>query len=164
MKKLIVFLSILFSSTLVHAQLRKIPSEVTDSFKVKYPDASNVEWRDNLTNFEATFKQDTDECSAQFNSKGEWKQTEKKMSFDELPSAVKDGFNKSKYSDWKPGTSKFIQQKDKDAVYKVYAEKNSLVQKVFLYFNEKGQLVREAPGYKTISYKLNYGFEGALFI
>jgi hypothetical protein len=39
-----------------------------------------------------------------------------------------------------------IEENNKPAVYKIYAEKNSIVQKVFLYFNENGRLERETPG------------------
>ena len=30
-----------------HAQIRKIPAEVTEAFKEKYPNTKNVEWKDN---------------------------------------------------------------------------------------------------------------------
>jgi hypothetical protein len=148
MKKKLLLLVMLgiFSVGMLQAQLRKIPSEVTDALETKYPDASNVEWKDNLTNFEAIFNMDDADWSAQFSSKGDWKETTKKMDFDALPAAVKDGFSKSKYNDWTTGSVRMIQQDDKNTVYKIYAEKNSLVQKVFLYFNENGQLQKEAPG------------------
>ena len=136
----------IFSSAMLHAQLRKIPAEVTDAFKDKYPQASDVEWKDNLTNFEATFSLDDVEWSAQFSSKGDWRESTKKIDFDALPEAVKDGFSKSKYSDWITGSVRVIEQNNKPAVYKIYAEKNSIVQKVFLYFNEEGRLLKEAPG------------------
>ena len=136
----------MFCSAMLHAQLRKIPADVTNAFKNKYPDASNVEWKDNLTNFEVTFNLDDAEWSAQFNSKGDWKESTKKMDFDSLPESVKDGFSKSKYSDWTPGSVRIIEQNDKPSVYKIYAEKNSIVQRVFLYFDENGRLEKEAPG------------------
>jgi hypothetical protein len=142
----LLVLPALLCCTVLQAQLRKIPSEVTDAFKEKFPGATNVEWKDNLTNFEADFTLNEESWSALFNSKGEWKESDKHMDFDELPSEIKDGFEKSKYADWQPGNSKLIQQKDKAVVYKVYAEKNNIFQKVYLYFNEKGQLIKDAPG------------------
>ena len=142
----LLFLPAVLCCIIVNAQLRKIPSVVTDSFSAKYPAATNVEWKDNLTNFEADFTLDDESWSVLFNSKGEWKESDQHMDFDDLPAEIKDGFQKSKYADWQPGNSKLIQQKDKDAVYKVYAEKNNIFQKVYLYFNEKGQLIKEAPG------------------
>lgn len=141
----LLFLPAVLSCAILQAQLRKIPSVVTDSFDEKYPDAGNVEWKDNLTNFEADFTVNDESWSVLFNSKGEWKESDQHMDFDDLPSEIKDGFQKSKYADWQPGNSKLIQQKDKDVEYKVYAEKNNIFQKVYLYFNEKGQLIKEAP-------------------
>lgn len=68
------------------------------------------------------------------------------MNFDDAPAAVKDGFKKSKFNDWTPGSVTKIEKQNKSTQYKVYAEKSSIVQKRFLYFNERGQLKREAPG------------------
>ncbi len=38
-----------------HAQLRKVPADVTEAFKAKFPDAKNVEWKDKLTAFLASY-------------------------------------------------------------------------------------------------------------
>ncbi len=148
MKKIILLLLLMisFEAAKSFAQVRKIPAEVTDAFKAKYPDAQKVEWKDKITFFQASFILNNTEMTADFKSKGEWQETDKKISFDALPDAVKDGFKKSKYADWTPGTVTQLEKKDKGVQYKVYAEKNSLVQKKFLYFNEQGQLVRDAPG------------------
>ena len=128
------------------AQIRKVPAEVTNALKAKYPDAQNVEWKDKVTFFQASFNLNNAEMTADFSSKGEWRETDKKMSFDALPGAVKDGFKKSKYADWTPGSVLQIEKINKGIQYKIYAEKSSVVQKKFLYFNEQGQLVRDTPG------------------
>ena len=148
MKKTVLLLLLLvsFGAVKSFAQIRKVPAEVTDAFKAKYPDAQNVEWKDKVTFFEASFKFNNADMTADFSTKGEWQETGKKMDFDALPDAVKDGFKKSKYSDWTPGSVTKIERKDRDVQYKVYAEKSSLVQKKFLYFNEEGQLERDTPG------------------
>lgn len=148
MKRKLAFLLLLsvFTTMTAQAQIRKVPAEVTDAFKNKYPDAKNVEWKDNLTNFQATFSMNDAECSAEFNSKGEWKESTKKMTFEALPAVVKDGYSKSKYNDWSPGSVTMIEKADKSITYKIYAEKSSLVQKRFLFFNKEGQLEKETPG------------------
>ena len=38
-----------------HAQLRTLPSAVTDSFKVKYPSATQVSWSDKLSYWQVGF-------------------------------------------------------------------------------------------------------------
>ncbi|CAN5232765.1 hypothetical protein BH11BAC6_BH11BAC6_08790 [soil metagenome] len=128
------------------AQIRKVPAEVTDALKAKYPDAQKVEWKDKVTYFEASFILNGAEMDADFSSKGEWQETQKKMAFDALPATVKDGFQKSKYNDWSPGSVTMIEKNDEATVYKIYVEKSSLVQKRFLFFNKEGQLEKETPG------------------
>src|SRR3954451_21684626 len=92
----VAFLFVMLSS---NAQFRKIPAEVTDSFKAKYADASAVSWKDKISSSQADFKMDDKEMRAIFSSKGEWLKTETKYSYDKLPGDVKDGFKKSKYAD-----------------------------------------------------------------
>src|SRR5689334_1087169 len=83
-----------------HAQLRKIPAEVTTAFSEKFPNATNVEWRDKLSGFTANFSIDSAKYLASFNNKGTWESTEEFISEDDLPSPVQDGFEKSKYAEW----------------------------------------------------------------
>lgn len=146
MKKVFLFcMLIAFAGIfMANAQIRKIPSAVTEAFKAKFPNAEEVSWKDNLTNFEANFKMDGHKMSCAFKGNGEWQWTHKSLSFEELPAAVKDGFAKSKYAKWKPGSVEWIDEKDKKPVYKIYIEKDSFVQKKFLYFNEEGQLKKDA--------------------
>jgi hypothetical protein len=148
MKKTILLFVLLISLGAVKSfgQIRKVPAAVTDAFKAKYADAQNVEWKDKVTFFEASFKLNNAEMTADFSSKGEWQESAKKMDYDALPDEVKDGFKKSKYADWTPGSATQIEKNDGKVEYKVYAEKSSLVQKKFLYFNAEGQLVRDTPG------------------
>ena len=140
-KKILLFLlMICMVAVSLQAQLGKVPSEVTEAFKVRFPNAQKVEWKDKIGSYEAQFILDGFEMTADFSGKGELEETDKKMSFDQVPAAVKDGFNKSKYNDWTPGSVIQIDKKGKEVRYKIYAEKSSLVQKKYLYFNEKGQL------------------------
>src|SRR5688572_20565905 len=99
MKKLFSAVLIIAASVFtqhVHAQLRKIPAEVTDAFKSKFPEAANVEWKDRLSSFEANFKIAETTYEARFNNKGEWQETEKVLDPLAFPGEVKVGFDKSK--------------------------------------------------------------------
>lgn len=137
----IALLLCLFSSAF--AQVRKIPSEVTNAFAEKFKGATDVEWKDNVTNFEAEFKLDSYEMSAYYNGKGEWQETDTKMPFADLPAAVKDGFGKSKYTDWKKGEHGYKIEKAKEGVlYRIYVNKG--INKKYLYFDETGKLEKEA--------------------
>src|SRR6476619_1919308 len=92
MKKTILLFALLITLGAVKsfAQIRKVPAEVTDAFKAKYPDAKNVEWKDKVTSFQADFKLNDAEMTTDFSPKGEWQETAKKMDYDALPGAVKD--------------------------------------------------------------------------
>ena len=89
MKKVVsVFLALFLVVTTIttsSAQVRKIPSEVTEAFKQKYPSATNVEWRDKLSNFSAAFESENEHYEARFNNKGEWQLTENEIDESDLP-------------------------------------------------------------------------------
>lgn len=146
MKKLLpAFLTLIFFTFGISssfAQVRKIPSEVTEAFKQKYPDATNVEWRDKLSNFSAIFEYDNQQYQARFNSKGEWQLTEYEIEESDLPEEVKDGFDKSKYADWEIGTVYKIELSDGTSQYRIESIKND-VRKKNLYFNSEGRLVKD---------------------
>lgn len=125
------------------AQFRKIPAAVTDSFKTRFNDAAQVSWKDNITFFQASFKKGTDNVRASFNSKGEWLKTETSSQFDTSPEEIKDGFKKSKYTDWTIKEVMFVEEKDKQPQYRVLVRKSDL-QKKNLFFSTSGQLLEEA--------------------
>src|SRR5687768_15560823 len=144
MKRLLIFvflLTSLFTSLELTAQLRKIPAEVTDAFKAKFPDAASVEWKDKLTGFEANFKMEDGAYEARFNNKGEWQETEKIMEPASLPAAVKDGYDKSKYTDWELKELSYLEKKD-TTYYRILVRKNEL-EKKYLFFDDKGKLLKE---------------------
>jgi hypothetical protein len=53
-----VLLTTLFAFVLLtaNAQFRKVPVEVTNSFKQKYADAANVSWKSGLTTHKANYE------------------------------------------------------------------------------------------------------------
>jgi hypothetical protein len=98
---------------------------------------------DNVTNFQATFKEDGTEAVAKFKGDGEWLYYEKKMEYEGLPATVKDGFQKSKYTDWELRGVKEIHEKDKPVQYRLLMKKNSANRR-YLFFNADGQLDHES--------------------
>ncbi|MEO8174777.1 MAG: hypothetical protein ABI581_16895 [Sediminibacterium sp.] len=145
MKKIsILFLSLCFLTGTLQAQFRKVSSEITNAFSAAYPSATNVTWKDNLTNFEAQFDQSGDHSVAKFTTKGVWMETTRDMKFDNLQAAIKDGFNKSKYNDWEKKEIKEQSVKGKETLYRFHVSKQETVIDKYLYFNAKGQLVRDA--------------------
>jgi hypothetical protein len=136
-----LFLSALY--TTVVAQVRKIPASVTEAFKDKYPDAGNVEWKDKLSGFIATFEENGTKYEARFSNKGIWENTENKIESDELPEAVNEGFEKSKYADeWNIESVYRIELPGEKIQYRMQVAKSDL-QKKNLLFNSEGRLLKD---------------------
>lgn len=142
---LIVFFALAFiivtASTAV-AQVRKIPSEVTEAFRDRYPKATNVEWRDKVSNFSAEFESESVHYQARFNTKGEWQLTENEIEESDIPEVVKEGFDKSKYADWEIGMIHKIELADGSVQYRIEAGKGD-VRKKNLSFNSEGRLIKD---------------------
>jgi len=129
-------------SNMSFAQIRKIPAEVTEALKSKYPEASNVTWKDKLTVFSAVFDLNNEKMEARFSSKGEWQSTEKEIAQEKLPSQVKDGLNKSKYADWEVKSIYHIALPDNVTQFRIQVAKSG-VQKKNLLFSNEGQLLKD---------------------
>ncbi len=146
MKKLfpVALLLICFSmiSVTSNAQIRKIPSTVTEAFKEKYPDATSVEWRDKLSVFSAIFVNDGVTYEARYNSKGEWLNTEHEITTEDIPEAVQEGFDKSKYADWSIEKVHQISLPRDIVQYRLHVGKTDLQKKNLLY-NSRGRLLKD---------------------
>lgn len=133
---------IFIATTPSFAQLRKIPAEVTESFTTKFPEATSVEWRDKLTGFTATFSVDSVTYIATFDNDGEWQSTEESIGEEDLPSAVQDGFEKSRYADWKVDNLSRIQLPGDEVNFKIVVVKGD-IKKRNLLFNNEGRLLKD---------------------
>lgn len=142
MKRTFLFVLFIALAFLTQAQIRKIPSEVTDAFASRYPHATRVEWRDKLQYFEASFVLNGSSISASFSSRGEWQSSERALQFDDLCDHVVDGFKKSKYADWQAQSIVEVQEIGKPLQYRIHIQKSG-VKKKNLYFDVNGKLLRE---------------------
>ena len=133
--------SFLVAST-AFSQIRKIPSNATENLKARYPGAENVEWKDAVSHFTAKFKVDGKDYEAHFDSDGNWKESLVKVDQAELPRAVKDGFAKSKYSDWEIGKVEKIESGDK-VRYRLQVKTGDIKKKI-LYFTPEGKLTKDS--------------------
>jgi hypothetical protein len=124
------------------AQLRKIPSEVTDAFSEKYPQAKGVEWKDKLSAFSAGFNLDDKHYLASFSNKGEWQNTEQDIEESELPAVIKDSYGKTKYADWKINKVTKIELPDNVLQYRVEIGSGD-IKKRRLLFNTDGRLLKD---------------------
>jgi len=138
---IVIASALFFTVSDAGAQIRKIPAEVTDNFKAKFPDASSVEWKDKLTGFTASFKDGDTSYSASFDNSGNWQNTEHDIEQSALPDAVQDGFEKSRFADWDVKNIVFIDTPD-GINYRIEVGKGD-IKKRNLYFNEKGRLLKD---------------------
>jgi hypothetical protein len=141
-KTFFLFLSII-TSVIGFSQVTKIPSSAKDNFSKQYPSAQNVNWENDLINVNVRFELNGEQMNAEYNNKGIWKKTEKKWTYDKLPDAVKDGFNKSKYADRGVTETVILYLPGDIEQYRLKVERNDL-QKKYLFFNKEGRLIRDA--------------------
>ncbi|HEX2607875.1 MAG TPA: PepSY-like domain-containing protein [Flavisolibacter sp.] len=132
-----------FAGLLSFAQIREIPKAVQDAFEKQYPQARGVDFQDNLTSVHVHFVLDSAKMVAKYTNKGAWKETEKEWGYNKLFPAVQDGFEKSKYADWKVDEVAVIYLPGGAEQYRIRAVKSDL-QKKYLYFNKEGRLLRDA--------------------
>ena len=142
MKKVLFLLLAVSLAIVTNGQIRKIPASVTEAFKEKYPHAIKVEWKDKVTSFAAGFEDDGKQYEARFNSKGEWQETEEQISEEEIPETVKDGLEKSKYSEWEISKVRRIEMPGDVVQFKVQVEKSD-IQKKNLLFSSDGKLLKD---------------------
>lgn len=125
------------------AQFRNIPGEVTNAFKEKYPEATDVSWNDKVTSFQASFALDGHRYEARFKKDGKWEETEKAINFEDLPMAVQEAFNASEYKKWNLRTVAYIENSVGGKEYRIYV-KNDTVKRKYLYYGEDGKFLRDS--------------------
>jgi len=142
MKSKFPLLFMILTAAAAQAQMHKIPAAVTEAFKARYPHAEKVTWKDEITCFEAQFTLNSFVMTADFSSKGQWQNSEKKIQFNDLPVAVNDGFKKGKYADWKIVSVVEIDKNSESLQYRIEVKKNGF-QKKYLFLNTNGKLIRD---------------------
>ena len=125
------------------AQIREIPKEVRENFSRQYPLASDIDFDDDLLDVNVRFTLDNEKMKAAYSNKGVWKYTEKKMTFEQLPDVVKEGFAKSRYADREVSETVTVYYPGGLIQYRLKTEK-SAIEKKYLYYNTEGRLVRES--------------------
>ena len=89
--KQIVFMTwfLLTIITTSYSQKISIPPDVSKAFNSKYPAATNVKWgKESAKEYEAEFKLNGNNVSANFRTDGSWVETETVIKVDDLPAAV----------------------------------------------------------------------------
>ncbi len=89
MKKSILTMALFLGFGMVSCS-QGTPSAVKTAFNEKFPNATSVKWeKENETEWEAEFKLNDVEYSANFSNDGIWKETEHEVVIGELPDVIK---------------------------------------------------------------------------
>jgi len=107
-KLVLMMASIFLCASAIFAQSDDVPKAVKQTFTQQYPQAGNVEYKDNVLDVWVNFTLNGEKMRANYKKNGQWENTEKEWSYDKLPEAVKDGFKKSKYADREIEETKII--------------------------------------------------------
>ncbi|WP_445738728.1 PepSY-like domain-containing protein [Mariniflexile sp.] len=90
----------------------QVPQKVKDAFSKKFPTAKKVKWdKENATEWEAEFKMNNTEYSANYLEDGTWKETEHEIDEKEIPQNVKSSLM-SAYSGYKIKESEISETKN----------------------------------------------------
>lgn len=103
MKSLITIFAImaLLSLNVTAKTGNAVPNEVKKSLSQKYPKATEIKWeKETAKEWEAEFKLDGKEYSANFDTKGKWIETEHEIDYKDVASAVKKTLKKD-FADYK---------------------------------------------------------------
>ena len=96
MKQLLFFAFSIFAIATTSCSQIKVPPAVTKAFNSKYPGATVVKWgKENAKEYEAEFKLNGSNVSANFNTDGTWVETETVIKATDLPAAVVASINKN---------------------------------------------------------------------
>jgi uncharacterized membrane protein YkoI len=91
LQKLMLLLMLTFLSFGVHAcsNDQDVPQKVKQAFTTKFPAAKKVKWeKENESEWEAEFKMDGLEYSANFSEDGSWQETEHEIKKNEVPANI----------------------------------------------------------------------------
>ena len=93
---LLIALSIFAITTTSCSQKVNAPPAVTNAFNGKYPNATNIKWgKESAKEYEAEFKLDGSNVSANFSTDGTWVETETVIKVTDLPAVVVNAIKKN---------------------------------------------------------------------
>ena len=144
MKKLIVLISaFLLISLMGFTQIiapEKVPADVKQAFAKKFPEATDIKYEMEKTNYEVSFKENGVVRSANFNSSDEWLETETILSETDLPKKVLASIARNFVGFMITEVSK-VESPDKAVYYEMYLKTNKEGYDVT--FSPKGTILKK---------------------
>ena len=123
------------------AQKQTSPAAVQAAFKAKFPTVQKAKWdMEDQNEWEAEFKTDGKEMSANFSTDGTWLETETELKAADLPQAVKDAIA-SQFAGYKMEEASMVQTAEMAAGYEVELEKGETTIEVL--FGADGTVIKQ---------------------
>jgi hypothetical protein len=134
-----VLACILFCGQLI-AQVINVPNKSEKHFSEKYPKAANVNWKNNVTDYSASFDQDNLKHKAHYHMDGVWDYTETFLTEDKFPADVKSALTKSRYSEWKILSADLVENNKGEKMYRYELKKG--IEKKYIFFDKDGKEIK----------------------
>jgi hypothetical protein len=138
-----VFIAAAFPA-LTNAQVVNIPEKSRADFESRYPDATDVEWTNNVAKYTVKFTIDNETYKTHYYVNGSWHYTEKFIDKEDLPKAVLTSYEKSRIADWEYLSSAWVENKYNEKGYRIEAKRG--IEKKYIYYDENGKELRSAMG------------------
>ncbi len=143
MKKILLYTLLAVSSLAMpgcEGENDKTSPMSVEAFNALYPKSNVLQW-DTKPGYEiAEFRHNGNDAEAWFDYQG-WAMTKTSVSYDQLPSAIRNRFERSEYSGWEINGIYRIERKSMEIVYVACVERNKVAYD--LYFSETGILVKK---------------------
>jgi hypothetical protein len=140
--KIVLFLLLgIFLFNTSNAQVVNIPDKAKKHFSEHYKDVNNIDWSNNVTNYQCKFVDNGVSFTAHYNVDGAWAYTEKWIDEKEIPSLTKDTFSKSKYRNWEKKGIAYVENNDGKKYYRFEVKKG--LEKRYVFIDKDGKVIKE---------------------
>lgn len=130
-------------------KIKDIPQTCLDSFKAKYPEATNVDWERKGNYYVADFHKNNNqvEVDAWFAANGTWVMSDNDYGKDlfMIPPVVNTSFNRTEYRDWTIDDIDYYEYPDATKDFYVIEVKKAGQPDTELYFKPDGTLIKTVP-------------------
>jgi hypothetical protein len=140
---LIVFVTIfLFAASSADAQVINVPKKSQTHFGKKYPKATEVNWINNVTDYQVKFKDEKGTQRAYYHMDGTWNFTELYIDKAKVPEDVMASLSKSRFSDWANESCAVVENNKGQKLYRLEMKKG--VEKKFVFYDKDGKEIKTA--------------------
>ncbi len=132
----------MFLTISLEAQVVNIPQKSKDHFAKKYPDAKEVDWHNNLADYQVKFRNKNGVQRAYYHMDGHWDFTELYIDKTKIPAAVNSSLTKSRFAEWSLESSALVENNKGQKLYRLEMKKG--IEKKYVFYDKSGKEVKTA--------------------